>query len=629
MNYFCEVTILCIDYKEYLNQIIRFNEDKDLLAMREKYNEPSFFEIISKERSETTFSSFLKWLFSCNTSLDSASPVMMLLDILVRRSNEQQKNLVLIPENLKTWIVSRKVKIQTLHVETEQPVSTLARDVFDALCKNNKDEYTKGYNSGWIDYPDFVNALQIASNSQDRIDLFIDCDIIDISGDNKKLQIIIENKIDSKEGGAKKYKDNTRLPKEYLDASQTGRYYLGTHRTDKKAEDVYQLYVYLTPLPSVQLDNLNHLKEELSAEFRDNEHFIQINYQDILDGIIVPLTHSTALSSRSRFFLEEFKNELTFPNVEATGGTSFIAVSEDLSEHISNKWEEYKTLITDSAISAVQEPIWYLAGTYYNYQPKSELLAQMIAANMYSQLQQKGWVSDKQDKKFNKTIEGSAVYYSSRIWFSSIEQFAQQEGIDIYQTNNSDANTKELLISFWEENKLFLSALMHSLKPEEKKHIQYILDSMAKRDTSKYMVYYDDRPICNQPLNNAQTVWRIVKLWVNLQQRTVSLEELNKIFPRRISHYYESGKWYQHLFVEKDNCTFDGENGNKQKVPDDCWDIDWGGKYDILLTYPAMSIPPKYATLLKMWRRDDTEEFIKYSMSKPEFKDKLSVVKER
>ena len=618
-----------MDYKEYLNQIIRFNEDKDFLVMREKYNEPSFFEIISKERSETTFSSFLKWLFSCNTSSDSASPVMMLLDILVRRSNEQQKNIVLIPENLKTWIVSRRMKIQSLHVETEQPVSTLARDVFDALCKNNKDEYTKGYNSGWIDYPDFVNALQIASNSQDRIDLFIDCDIIDISGGNKKLQIIIENKVDSKEGGAKKYKENTRLPKEYLDASQTGRYYLGTHRTDKNARDVYQLYVYLTPLPSAQLDNFNHMEEGLSEEFRGNEHFIQINYQDILDGVIVPLTHSTALSSRSRFFLEEFKNELTFPNVEATGGTSFIAVSEEFSEHITYKWEDYKTLIIDSAISAVQEPIWCLSETYYNYQPKGELLAQMIACNMYSQLQLKGWVSDKQDKKFNKKIERSTAYYSSRTWFSSIEQFAQQVGIDIRQVYISDESTKELLISFWEENKLFLSALMHSLKPEDKKHIQCLLDSLTKRDTSKYMVYYDDRPICNQPLNNAQTVWCIVKQWVKLQQRTVSLEELNKVFPRRISHYYESGKWYQHLFVEKDNCTFDGENGNKQKVPDDCWDIDWGGKYDILLTYPAMSIPPKYATLLKMWRRDDTEEFIKYSMSKPEFKDKLSVVKER
>ena len=548
-----------MDYKEYLNQIIRFNGDKDLLLMREKYNNPSFFEIISKERSETTFSSFLKWLFSINVSLDSASPVMMLLDILVRRSNMQQKDTILIPDNLKTWIVSRKIKIQSLHVETEQPVSSLARDVFDALCKNNKDEYKKGYKTGWIDYPDFVSALQIASNSQDRIDLFIDCNIVDISGDNKKLQIIVENKIESKEGGAKKYKENTRLPNEYLDASQTKRYYLGTHRTDKNAGDVYQLYVYLTPLPSAKLDNFYQLKDEQCEELRDNEHFIQINYQDILDGIVVPLLHSASLSSRSRFFLEEFKNELTYPNVEATGGTSFIAVSEDASAKISSKWEEYKTLITDSAIVAVQE----------------------------------------------------------------------QENIALHQVNLSDANTKDLLLSFWEENKLFLSALMHSLKPDDKKNIQCILDSLAKRDTSKYMVYYNDRPVCNQPLNNTHTVWCIANLWVKLQQRTVSLEELNKVFPRRISHYYESGKWYKHLFVEKDNCTFDGENGNKQKVPDDCWDIDWGGKYDILLTCPAMSFPPKYATLLKVWRKDDTEAFIQYAMSKPEFKDKLSVVKER
>ena len=227
-----------MNYNEYLNHIIRFNGDKDLLMMKEKYNDPSFFEIISKERSETTFSSFLKWLFSIKVSLDPASPVMMLLDILVRRSNEQQGSTVLIPENLKTWIVSRKIKMQSLYVETEQSVSSLARNVFNALCENNKDEYKKGYETGWIDYPDFVNALQIASNSQDRIDLFIDCDIVDISGDNKKLQIIIENKIDSKEGGAKKYKENTRLPKEYLDASQTTRYYLGTHRTDKTAGDV-------------------------------------------------------------------------------------------------------------------------------------------------------------------------------------------------------------------------------------------------------------------------------------------------------------------------------------------------------------------------------------------------------
>lgn len=82
-------------YNDFLNKIIRFNGDKDLLMMREKYNNPSFFEIISKERSETTFSSFLKWLFSCNMPIDASSPVMMLLDILVRRSNEQQNDVTL------------------------------------------------------------------------------------------------------------------------------------------------------------------------------------------------------------------------------------------------------------------------------------------------------------------------------------------------------------------------------------------------------------------------------------------------------------------------------------------------------------------------------------------------------
>ena len=71
-------------YNDYLKQIIAFNSDKDIIALREKFNKPSFFEIISEERSETTFLSFLKWLFSINVSLDSASPVMMLLDILVR-----------------------------------------------------------------------------------------------------------------------------------------------------------------------------------------------------------------------------------------------------------------------------------------------------------------------------------------------------------------------------------------------------------------------------------------------------------------------------------------------------------------------------------------------------------------
>ena len=46
-------------YKDYLKQIIAFNGDKDIISLREKFNQASFFEIISKERSETTYSAFL------------------------------------------------------------------------------------------------------------------------------------------------------------------------------------------------------------------------------------------------------------------------------------------------------------------------------------------------------------------------------------------------------------------------------------------------------------------------------------------------------------------------------------------------------------------------------------------
>ena len=614
---------------ECLSKIIRFNGDKELLTLREKYNEPSFFEIISKERSETTFSSFLKWLFSSSAPMDSSSALMLLLDILVRRSVEQQENTVLIPEQLKSGIVTRQLKIQSLKVETEQLVSTLARAVFDALCVNNIDDYRRGKDKGWADFPAFSESLQIASNCQDRIDLFIDCGIIDIDGRSKELQIFIENKVDSKEGGAKKYteKQAARLPRKYIDAPQTGRYYMGTHREDNNAGEVYQLYVYLTPMPSDLLDNFRLINKTDVEGLRDDEHFIQINYQDILDGVISPLLHSSSLSTRSRFFLEEFKNELTYPSVKSTGGTSFIAVSEEASDRIAKKWELYRDLVIPAALTAVQEPMWYLDGIYYNYQPKEELLKSLVRRGNVDNLLEQKWIAVKQDRQHDKPLGESGYYYQSRAWYRSIESFAQQMNVDTHGVGKFDADVQNLLSSFWEEHKLFLSALMHGLPAESRKSIQCIIDSLTKRDTSKYMVYYCAQPLCDHPLNNAETVWRIAKAWVGLQKGEVRLEDLNAAFPRKISHYYDSGKYYNNLFVIKENCFFDGENGNKEPVPENCWDIDRNGKYDIILS-KTTGLSQNRATLLKMWRREDTEAFIKYAMSKPEFKDKLSVVKE-
>ena len=104
----------------------------------------------------------------------------------------------------------------------------------------------------------------------------------------------------------------------YFDKPQTTRYYIGTHRTDTK--DICQIYTYLTPLVSHRLSNFEKLKEEQCQYnkekkrknkiriLREDDHFVQINYQDILDGIVIPLLSSPSLTTRNRFFLEEFKN---------------------------------------------------------------------------------------------------------------------------------------------------------------------------------------------------------------------------------------------------------------------------------------------------------------------------------
>ena len=181
-----------MDYKEYLNRIVEFNNDEHLVSLREKYNEPSFFKIISKERSETTYSLFLKWLFCINPSRSNGfSPVLSLLDILVKRSLQQDENLI--DSDLRAAIVSRKLKISNVIVKTEKVVSELALDALNSVSEEKR-----------------ILLNNIVHYCQDRIDVFIQGDV-SLNQDKKQLQIIIENKIDSKEGGQNQATIKTRI----------------------------------------------------------------------------------------------------------------------------------------------------------------------------------------------------------------------------------------------------------------------------------------------------------------------------------------------------------------------------------------------------------------------------------
>ena len=119
-------------YNDYLKQIIAFNSDKDIIALREKFNKPSFFEIISKERSETTYSAFLKWLLKDNNSdQETCNPLSLLLDVLVRRSEEQKGHIssILSDECIKRNIVTRNLTVQLVNAEAEKSVSSLAQEI--------------------------------------------------------------------------------------------------------------------------------------------------------------------------------------------------------------------------------------------------------------------------------------------------------------------------------------------------------------------------------------------------------------------------------------------------------------------------------------------------------------------
>lgn len=577
-------------YNDYLKQIIAFNSDKDVIALREKFNRPSFFEIISKERSETTYSAFLKWLLQENSfDGETCNPLSLLLDILVRRSEEQKGQIktVLSDECIKRCIVTRNLNIKSVKVETEKLVSSLAEAIL-----------AKPYSSSYVSYIGRLSdedLRKIAAKSKDRIDLFVDCAVESESLSAKRLQIIIENKIDSVEG--RKKQSEVTGAKDYDDASQTERYYLATKFSTLDSgktydgRDTLQLYVYLTP-------------QVPKSEACTDNHFIPISYQDIVDGILTPILSSSSLSPRSRFFIEEFLNQLVFPSLEGTTVHPSIAVGKEDSRELTNVWKNNQPLLTHAAIVASEANLWMIDDAYYDHQPRTELLELLLAKGVQSP----------------DIIDGQ---WKPRMQYAKMKDLATQYGIKTGQVDMQlDDNTQELLASFWDKNKLLLSAFINGLEDEERRKTEALLSQSSKRDTTRYNVYYNDKKLNNIPLGKAMTAFCIINLWVSIQKsegKDVTIDVLNRTFPRKYNPYYENGKWFKYLFYEvSDNYSYDGDRADGPVQGN--WDFDKKGRFNIETT------DGKTVTLLKMWRKDSLENLIDMVNQKSLFKGTLDVV---
>lgn len=217
------------------------------------------FETIGKARNEMTHSKMLEYILTAfHEPKAPESPVVHLLDILIKRSLQQGNNTI--PEELCNAVLCRSLPPMILaEHDTEVPLSV----------------YRKG------------------CDKKDRLDICLEFALGNPikKGGSNTIRIFIENKVQSSEHDG-----------------QTTTYY--DTCKNKRGESTYSLFVYLTPLMSRELNGYASLCQNAKP---DCNSYISINYQDVLDGIIEPLLADERLDLRNRVLLKDYVNCLELP----------------------------------------------------------------------------------------------------------------------------------------------------------------------------------------------------------------------------------------------------------------------------------------------------------------------------
>lgn len=244
------------------NMLAAFNGNMQENAQVLEYiSRPNIFDTIGKARNEMSHSKMIAHLLSAyHIAGYRESPIVHLLDILIKRSNQQN---IKFPEELKNAVLTRDLpELQLEECKTEVPL------------KNLKQSYS----------------------GKERIDIRLRYKLKDtiIKKHGKEIEFIIENKVQSQEHDCQ--------TQTYYDVLKIGQ-----------GEKRYQFFIYLTPISTRELDDFCNLKEK-----PDCDKFICINYQDILEGIIEPLLVENVLSERERIILNDYVSCLELPALPDT-----------------------------------------------------------------------------------------------------------------------------------------------------------------------------------------------------------------------------------------------------------------------------------------------------------------------
>ena len=267
--------------------LMQFHSNQATRAIIRKINQNSILDIYGIARSETHHSKFLAWLFNPNESHNTGElPLRKLLNIAVRRGIEQNNQ-------SKDFLSVKKI--------------VLTSATHSSTSASNVQVLTESY----------VEA-QGKKGAKGRIDILIQ----NVELGTESINIVIENKIYSNEHD-----------------EQTTTYFEGINQ---KFPNQKNIFLYLTPKSNWEMPIQN-------GPSCTCEHFIEVNYQDILTEVLTSILEEP-ISSATRIAIEDYIHCITSPSIHSKNYNS-MAVDKETNEMLKKFWDANEELIL-AAINA-------------------------------------------------------------------------------------------------------------------------------------------------------------------------------------------------------------------------------------------------------------------------------------
>jgi hypothetical protein len=270
---------------EIRNSIINFKNDIDVQKLQSLYFSKSFSEILSISRREISHSSFIAWLLDNKENhLLSFFPIQKFMEIIIVRCSTE--------------------------IEKKHPA------FFNSVLTDN------------YSIKSLIIEKEKGLGKFGRLDIYAEISLL-IEDKEQKVKLIIENKVESKENN-----------------DQTNGYYQYFEENRKEGE--INFYVYLTAIPTLELNQLN--EPECICK-----KFTQINYQDLVDYLLEPALNQN-ISDKTKFIIKEYLQSLSQPSLddEITKQKQglIMALGKEEKELLSNFWKKNEKLIM-SAMYAI------------------------------------------------------------------------------------------------------------------------------------------------------------------------------------------------------------------------------------------------------------------------------------